>query len=329
MPRIAEDPNWALCPNFEGPQWEFLRQSMIAAHQGDQPLTSEEAALQMKGAWARENDLSIVAWNAQLQQDQEEEDERNRATRDEEDALHAPQEREAEELRREAEKKKPKLCIFDRARAGPEWIEPRPAQYALNKLDNLEYVELDYFMMKGCKEAEIDTSGAVDDDALGLAQHGDAITLRPLAAQRPSRRVRSDEDLSWEEMLDTKNMMLQFMEMSGLWPALHAEAISGFFLNLELHPRKQKPNGKRTLLLYQSRVRRHWFDALKCNDGYNIEIIQEEHLRSTADEVNELIRNQECVARDRGIVEQTTSRRAVACMNTGKIAKITQKHTNG
>ncbi|KAF8258536.1 hypothetical protein EI94DRAFT_1815139 [Lactarius quietus] len=231
MPCIIEDPNRAVCPNFGGPQWDFLRQSMIGANQGDQPLTHEEATQQMKDVWTSK---------------------RERVALKEEDTLHAQHEREAEELRKEAEKKKPKLTIFDWSRASPGWIEPRLVQYALNKLDNLEYVELDYFMIKGCREVVTDERNMVGDDSLGLAQHGDAIALRPLAAQRPTRRVRKDEDLSWGEMLDAKNMMLHFMEKSGVWPALHAEAISGFFLNLELHPRAMQPNGNVTCELHVS-----------------------------------------------------------------------------
>ncbi|KAF8267697.1 hypothetical protein EI94DRAFT_1700809 [Lactarius quietus] len=146
--------------------------------------------------------------------------ERERVALEEEDALRAQHEREAEELRREAEKKRPKLTIFDRSHAGPGWIEPRPAQYALNKLNNLEYVELDYFTIKGCREAVADERNLVSNDSLGLAQHGDAIALRPLAAQRPTRRIRKDEDLSWGEMLDAKNMMLCFMEKSGSLAAI-------------------------------------------------------------------------------------------------------------
>ena len=55
MPRIVNDPTQAVCPSFEDPEWEFLRLSVVNAHQGDQPLTMEEAAQQMKDAWVREN----------------------------------------------------------------------------------------------------------------------------------------------------------------------------------------------------------------------------------------------------------------------------------
>ena len=110
---------------------------MIGAHQGDQPLTPEDAAQQMKNAWTRENEISIAAWDAQREQDQAEQNEQARIDRESEELRQAQQEKEAEELRKEAEKKKPKISNFDRSRIGPGWIEPRPAEYALNKVRQL------------------------------------------------------------------------------------------------------------------------------------------------------------------------------------------------
>ncbi|KAF8268075.1 hypothetical protein EI94DRAFT_1700536 [Lactarius quietus] len=211
---IIEDPNQAICPNFSGPQWEYVRQSMISAHQ--------------------------AAWNPQLKQDQLEQVKCERAAHKEEARLCAQQDREVEELHWEIEKKKPKLTTFDQSHAGAVWIEPRLAQYALNKINNLEYVKHDYFMIKGCREAKADERNLV------WPSMETPSPCTPLAAQRPTRCIRKDEELSWEEMLDAKNMMLLFMEKSSVWPALHAEAISGFFLNLKLHPRKSLPNGKKS-----------------------------------------------------------------------------------
>ena len=74
-------------------------------------------------------------------------------TRKAEEAQQARQAAEAEEARKESDKKKPKLLPFDPERQIEEWVEARPASYAINKLNNLEYVELDYFTPKSCKEA--------------------------------------------------------------------------------------------------------------------------------------------------------------------------------
>ena len=286
MPRITDDPTRATCPSFEGPDWDFLRQPMIDAHAGQDPLTIEEATQRMKEAWTRENDRKIAAWNAQLEQDRIEQEERDRLIQEDEEAQRALLEREAEEQRKEAEKKKPKFGPFDPLRPVDESIEPRPAQYALQKLSNFEYIELDYFSAKGCRDAIADTTKSISHDTLTFTQLENVISIQTLAAIQPSKRIRNDEDLSWEEMLGAKNTMLRFIAKSGTWPAAHAESLATFYVNLELHPRVLLPNGKQTLLLYQARVRREWYDAFKREAGFNIELLQDNLLRLTAEEIN-------------------------------------------
>ena len=291
MQRIAEDPTRAACPSFEDPGWGFLRQSMIAAHQGAQPLTDADAAQQMKETWARENELKIVAWNAQLERDRLEQAEQDRLAREEEDVRRAQQDREAEEQRAEAEEKKPRPNSFDAERPIDRWVEPRPSSYALGRVRAWEYVELDYFTAKGCRDAaEADRS--TGHDTLALTQLGGTIAIGPLAS-KPSRHVRMDEDLSWEEMLDARNILLHFMNKAGTWPRAHIESIAAFFFNIEVHPRKQQKNGKKTLIVYQARARREWFDALQRKQGFNIALIHEDLLRSYADEVNDSVRDRD------------------------------------
>ena len=299
MPRIIEDPTRAVCPNFEHAEWDFCRQPMIEAHMGDHPLTLEEAAQRMKDAWTRVNDLKVAAWNAQREQDREEQEGRDRLVQEEEDARRDQQQREAEEQRREVERKKPKIGEFNEDREVCEWIEPRPAQYALNKINNLEYVELDYFTIKGCREATTDTNKSISQDTLAFTQVEGNIAIRPLAAIRPSKHIRNDHDLNWEEMMDAKNTMLNYMALSGVWPEAHAKSVAYLFYALDTHPRKAQPNGKQALVTYQSRVRREWFDALKRGDGFNIGKIRESLLVRIAEEIDKEIqdRNMEQVRR--------------------------------
>ncbi|KAF8465632.1 hypothetical protein DFH94DRAFT_639696 [Russula ochroleuca] len=291
MPRIANDPSLEECPPYEAQQWDFVRQAIIAAHQGPQPLTPEEAVQQLKEVWARDHDIRMAAWNAQQEQERAEIEEQERLTQEEQEARRAQREREVEEQRREAEKKRPKLNTFDPNRSVGRSIKPRPAQYALNKINALEYVELDYFTARGCDEAAADANQSLSQDTFGFAQVDGSFAIRPLAAQRASKNIRRDDDLSWEEMLQAKNNMLRFMSDSKVWPDAHAEALTGFFLALELHSRAQQPNGRQALLLYQSKVRREWFTALKSEEGFNIEIIEEELLRSYAETVDNQIRD--------------------------------------
>ncbi|KAH9073424.1 hypothetical protein EDB83DRAFT_2219509 [Lactarius deliciosus] len=259
MPRINADPNQEVCPSFENNEWDFLKQSMVDAHQGLNPLTGEEAVLRMKEAWARENANKIIAWNAQLEQDRAAQDEQDRVAQEAEAAQHAQREKELEEQRKEAEKKKPKMNTFDPRHCLGDWIEPRPAQYAINKINNLEWVELDYFTLKGCRDAIADSNKSVSQDTMAFTQLGGTIAMRPLAAMAPSRGIRNDEDLSWLELLEAKNSMLHFIAKSGVWPDQNVIALAAFFVVLDVHPIRVQTNGRKALLLYQSRVLRSFW----------------------------------------------------------------------
>jgi hypothetical protein len=72
MPRILNDPTRTVCPNFEGPEWAFLRQCIIDSHPGEVPLTAEEVARQMREAWMQDNDARVAAWNTQREKDRAE-----------------------------------------------------------------------------------------------------------------------------------------------------------------------------------------------------------------------------------------------------------------
>ena len=206
---------------------------------------------------------------------------------------------EAEETHKEANKKKPKLNPIDPELLIAKWIELRLSSYALNKLGNLEYVELDYFTTRGCKDAMADTSKSVSHDTLTFMQLGDTFAIRPLAVVRPSKHIRNDEELSWEDMMDAKNVMLHFMAKTGVWQAEHTLCLATFYVNLDCHPRKGQKNGKQALILYQSRARREWFEALKWGVSFNLALIQDELLHSLAEEVNDAIQDRDNTNRDR------------------------------
>ena len=134
-----------------------------------------------------------------------------------------------------------------------------------------------------------------------FTQVGDTFAIRPMAALRPSKQIRNDEDLSWEEMMDAKNVMLHFMAKSGAWEDEHATALASFYINLDYHQQKEQKNGKLALLLYQSRVWQEWFDTLRRNEGFNILLIEEDLLCSLVEEVNTTVQDRENAIRDREV----------------------------
>ena len=152
-----------------------------------------------------------------------------------------------------------------------------------------------------------DANKSASHDTLTFLQVGETFAMRPLAALRPSKHIRSDEELSWEDMMDTKNIMLHFMAKSGVWQEEHMVCIATFFVNLDCHPRKGQDNGKQALLLYQSHAQREWFDALKRGEGFNLALIQDDLLHSLAEEVNNARQARDNTARDREVEQVRVS----------------------
>ena len=253
MPCLLNRPTQAVCPNFEGPEWAFLQQCIIVSHPEEIPSPQMRWPVRCD-RHGRSNDARVTAWNTQLEKDCAEQDQHDRQLRELKATRRTPVAEEEEEERKVAEMNQPRLKQFDPTPRVNEWVQPRPVAYALDKLNNFEYVELDYF-----------------------------------TALRPSKNIRKDEDLSWEEMLEAKNTMLHFMTQSGLWPTAHAESLAAFFVALERNLLRLAGNGKTILLLYQSRVRREWFHAFERDEGFNIGLISDDLLHNIADEVSDKI----------------------------------------
>jgi hypothetical protein len=283
-PRITLNPALENCPDFSSEPFGFIRDTLVATNQ----ITHEQAAIDLSTAWNLANDARTITWNQQEEEDRLARDEASRAAQEEQDLRRAQIEQEAEAERREKEKKKPKLNGFDENKVVGNSVAPRPAAFALNKLENFEFVELWYFTQEGCLDAS-DTHRTVADEAFGLSKVDGFIALKPIASFKASRSVLRDVDLTWRQMTMGKTSLLHHMARAG-WSASHTTALAHFFLNLEMSDYRSRPNGERILLAYQARVRREWHDALKRDEGFNIGIINDNLLRAIADEIWDIIR---------------------------------------
>ena len=273
MPRIEHDPNLEPCPDFASAPYNLLRAVVVNAGS-----TEEEAVNQLVDAWRQENQIRQETWQQQVEEDRLAEEEANNLIR----------EQEAEErdtARREREKKRPKMNDFDTNKSVGSFIAPRPSTYALNKLENFEYVELFYFTREGCLDAQ-NHQRTEADDALGLSKVGDLVSFRSISAVRASKNVILDANLSWNQMSYAKNILLQHLEKAD-WPVKHISALAHFFIGLESSPYRTRACGEKILLTYQARVRRHWHDTLKQErgDAFNIVLIDDSLMESISNEI--------------------------------------------
>ncbi|KAJ7923159.1 hypothetical protein B0H13DRAFT_2316690 [Mycena leptocephala] len=262
--RIALDPGLDICPDYTSAAFQLIRTALIAQTAGS---TDADAATQLTAAWNTDWDARKVVWAAQVQADADDA-EQERLDRE---ALEAAE-------RKETDKKKPKLATFDASQSVPDYLAPRPSNFAKHKLEQFEYCELWYFTIEGCSDAD-STRTAQADEAYSLTQTDSGLALQPLSSFRASKRVVRDENLTWAQISIAKTAMLETMEETG-WTAGHRTALATFFYALDSHPYRSRKNGEKAVIIYMARVRRHWHDALKRGTAYNISTINEKLLDS-------------------------------------------------
>ncbi|KAG2029019.1 hypothetical protein BDR03DRAFT_821871, partial [Suillus americanus] len=129
------------------------------------------------------------------------------------------------------------------------YLTPRPAQYAIQKLTNFEYVELWYFSPEGCKDA-LKSSRSVADNDLSITRTDDQLTLRPTSAFKASKAALADHELSFSIFLRAKNLFLVQISKAK-WPQPNIDALSLFFWHLENHSiRNNSDIGDMVILTY-------------------------------------------------------------------------------
>jgi hypothetical protein len=286
MPRIETDPRLEILPDHSSPDYQDLRTILI-----NTGLTEAQALEQLNTTWTRGHDTRVQGWDHQLEEDARDEEERQQAILEQEEAVRLQREREEEAEKQEADKKKPKINDFDEDAMIDDFLMPRPSSYALRRLEDFEYVELYYFTQEGCIDA-LENQHTLSEDTFGITKQDNMVQLRSISSLKASKHVIQDSELSWRQMTMGKTTLLANMPNAN-WPAKHVNALTQFFLQLEMHPFRSRPHGERILILYQARARRDWHDKLKLKQAFNIAHINAGLLRSISDEVWDHVRSVE------------------------------------
>ncbi|KAG2081488.1 hypothetical protein BD769DRAFT_1683916 [Suillus cothurnatus] len=280
MNRIPTDPALEAQPNFESAAYIGWLNALVAGG-----ISREDALENMADGWRFERQERIALWQEQMEEDA-------RVLREQSERERAEKEALEQEEQREAEKKKPKINDFDTGSIVADVIIPRPSQYAIQKIKNMEYVELWYFSPDGCHEASITSRSTSDsDDAYGFAKVDGMVTLKTLASFKASHKALQDHDLSWCQFDLAKTSFLVHIEKNG-WPEKHQQALALFFTLITNHEHRMRPRGEKTLLRYAGFVRREWHDRLTQNQGFNIGLFNNALYGSISDDVWEMERDE-------------------------------------
>ena len=161
-----------------------------------------------------------------------------------------------------------------------------PSEYAVGKIEGLEYVELWYFTPEGCDEAGTATP-SVANDALGFLATATGIALQPIKATKASKNAVIDECLTWEQIMTARHTLITTANRVG-WDNRLTFALAQLYIKLESF--KAIGYDPQALIVYHAVVRRLWHDGLKGRgNSFNISNFNE----GLFDKLEYKIRNRE------------------------------------
>ena len=270
--RILHDPHLEVMPDHAGPHYDALRATLT-----QNGLNAEDAVLALNDSWTLGHVARVEAWELQVAADAAAALALAQQQQQQPEQLDLPQVAPVHE-EADAEKKKPKMNDFDDTTTVGNYIAPRPAQYALRRVEDFLYAELWYFTPDGCSDATQQQLTQYDD-AFGLTKVDDMVALKSVSSLKASKNVILDADLSFRQMSMAKNALIPLMAKYQ-WPEKAINAFAQLFTQLELHPFRLHEFGERALITYQARVRREWHDQLKLGSAFNVGLINEDLLQS-------------------------------------------------
>jgi hypothetical protein len=205
-------------------------------------------------------------------------------------ALPAPQElpplqpNDQDWLAQERAEKRPQLPPIDLEAESRTLSMQRPTTYAIEKLRKYEYIPLWYFTIQGCQATDRDK--AANDDLWDVTKTNDnRLTLRSATSNRPNPNALTDEQLSWEQFMDSNHLLCRWLIPLG-WPEGYAKVLLSFFYQIENHEDIGIDEGKETLLLYQARARKAWHDELKAGHFFNLAKLSDKRLIAYRKEID-------------------------------------------
>ena len=191
-----------------------------------------------------------------------------------------------EEEPRPPSKKKATYIDFELNTPIASRIPHNPSEYAVGKMEDIEYVELWYFTTEGCKEAS-HTTTSVADDTFGILNTKTGLALQPIKATKASRNAIVDEHLTWEQIMTARHTLIETATKVG-WDNKLVLTLAKLYVNLE--GLKAAGYSSKALILYDAITRNQWHEALKGRGTpFDLCIINEELFTKIENQVRDQV----------------------------------------
>lgn len=161
--------------------------------------------------------------------------------------------------------KEPTTVDFDLESKISDRLPQMAARFAIERVQNIDWVQMHYFTSEGTQEAANDPSILLDN-SLQLVETENGFMLQHTKSAKPAKHVIEDEDLTWSQLLSARHNIIK---ATNGWPDKLKMAHAYFFVRLE--ELKAAGVDEKALVLYQAATRKRWHAALKGEgDPFNI-----------------------------------------------------------
>ncbi|KAG1736163.1 uncharacterized protein EDB91DRAFT_1055744 [Suillus paluster] len=221
MPRIPNDPNLSVCPDYADPAFANTRLQLT-----NENINEAQAILLLKNIWQADNDAARAQWQLQVEEDAERRQHLEQLNHEEQERLEQERLNDDKTARKEDKKKNkfkytpiPNLDV-------PMKPTILPSPYVVRKLDKGDYVELWYFTNAGLDDAKLKSS--VDEDAMIMATLAGGNTAWVSATlMRNTSTVIDDQNLSFKDFCQVCPRIISAMEDAS-WPDDHITMMAKF-----------------------------------------------------------------------------------------------------
>ena len=257
------NPTLDIEPDFSDELWEGARNAIVEGGK-----TAEEANEILRQAWTARHTRDLGLWNEHLQQELQQENDEDEPVA--EIILEEEQPEETED---------PHWLN----RPTPSFLDIKPSQKILKRLEKKEFIELWHFTAEGCRNA-----AAVDlvspDETFGLVSTDKGLLFQSLGASAASAKAINDESLTWNQLTEGKTRMIGCLKACK-WKSHEVKQLILFYVSLDVHPVRSQPYGLAAVMRYQDRVRHDWTAALSSGLPYRISEVNDDLMKEIRDEI--------------------------------------------
>ncbi|KIY68997.1 hypothetical protein CYLTODRAFT_245258 [Cylindrobasidium torrendii FP15055 ss-10] len=297
MAAVPRNPHAETCPDYSAPDHRFTRLGIITLDEEEvaDVQDDEQAAEFLAKRWRTEHEARCDMYDEFIARQEEEEQAAETRRQELREAEEAEARAAADIVRKEREKKRTPFNKIDMTRSMGK-VGVRPPPFAMEQIDKHEYVAMAYFLPDTIAKHGVfrrDNAHVHHYELGNPSAGGPSVRLTSGASASPIPGIRSDVQLTFEELRDAYPVMLDVMKEVGHYGEVY-NMMALFYAKLTTHSilRSDVKYGKETLVDFQASARFKWYEENKAGNPFNLAIIDDDAVKESNDNIRQKYSNE-------------------------------------